>query len=93
MDKGEEENQPCSMQVSCGDGDSTEGTRMGNLKRHLQHWHSKEAIGGKETWRKRDLEEKRQPKQQEARKIFTITLISYMQGKFVNQFRFISTNL
>jgi hypothetical protein len=43
MDKGEEENQPCGMQVSCGDGDSTKGTRIGNLKRHLQRWHSKEA--------------------------------------------------
>jgi hypothetical protein len=31
------------MQVSCGDGDSTKGTWIGNLKRHLQRWHSKEA--------------------------------------------------
>jgi hypothetical protein len=27
MDKREEENQPCGMQVSCGDGDSTKGTQ------------------------------------------------------------------
>jgi hypothetical protein len=30
------------MQVSCGDGDLIKGTRIGNLKRHLQRWHSKE---------------------------------------------------